>query len=334
MQEKRRIFSSLIGNDVLKGLLGKDLAEDKIAHAYILEGAPGSGRHLAASLICASAVCENRKNERYPLPCGECQACRKVLGGKHVDVMTVSNEDKAAIGVEAVRSVKQSLYVTPNDGEKKFYIIENAHRMTVQAQNALLLSLEEPPPYVMFILLCEDVSLLLETIRSRAPVIRMERFTPDFLENYLCEKYGAGCSREKAVQAAHLADGAIGNACRLYENGEDEMKLYSAAEELVRLLLSSKKSQAATDIPKILPKDRKSTCEVLSLARFALRDIIADKKGGSLLFYSSAEGTPAYAKKASAARIIALIGLVEKAELDISANVSQNTVITSLIMKS
>ena len=334
MQDKRSVFSSLIGNDVLKGLLGADLAEDRSAHAYILEGAPGSGRHLAASLICASAVCENRKNAGYPLPCGECPSCRKILSGIHVDVMTVSNEDKAAIGVEAVRSVKQSLYVTPNDGDKKFYIIENAHRMTVQAQNALLLSLEEPPPYVMFILLCEDASLLLETIRSRAPVIRMERFTPDFLEDYLFKKYGAGCIREKAVRAAHLADGAVGNACRLYENGEDEMKIYSAAEELVRLLLCSRKSEAASEVPKVLPKDRKSTCEVLSLARFALRDIIAEKKGGSLLFYSSSEGTPAYAKKASAARIITLIGLLEKAETDISANVSQNTVITSLIMKS
>lgn len=334
MLDKRSVFSSLIGNDVLKGLLGNDLAEDRSAHAYILEGAPGSGKHLAAALICASAVCENKKNAKYPLPCGECQSCRKVLSGIHVDVLTVSNEDKAAIGVEAVRSVKQSLYVTPNDGDRKFYIIENAHRMTNQAQNALLLSLEEPPPYVMFILLCEDASLLLETIRSRAPVIRMERFTPEFLENYLCEKYGSGCDREKAVRAAHLADGAIGNACRLYENGEDEMKLYTAAEELVRLLLSSRKSEAASEVPKILPKDRKSTCEILSLARFALRDMIADKKGGSLLFYSSSSGTPAYAKKVSAARIIVLIGLLEKAELDISANVSQNTVITSLIMKS
>ncbi|MBR4000230.1 MAG: hypothetical protein IKI93_18025 [Clostridia bacterium] len=334
MKTDRSVFSSLIGNDVLKGLLADDLAEDRSAHAYILEGAPGSGRHLAASLICASAVCENRADRRTPLPCGKCQSCRKVLTGISVDVLTISNEDKATIGVEAVRQIKQSLYVTPNDGEKKFYIIENAHRMTVQAQNALLLSLEEPPPYVMFILLCEDVSLLLETIRSRAPVIRMERFSPDFLEEYLIGRYGAGCDRSKAVRAAHLADGAIGNACRLYENGEDEMKLYSAAEELVRLLLSARKSEAAAEIPKILPKDRKSTAEVLSLARFALRDIIADKKGGSLLFYSSSEGTPVYAKKTSAARILGLIGLLEKAETDISANVSQTTVITSLIMKS
>lgn len=329
-----RVFPSLIGNNTMKEILAADLARGKSAHAYILEGPRGSGKHTAASLICASVLCENRHGKESDLPCGRCVSCRKVLGGISVDVMTVSNEDKATISVEAVRQIKQSLYVTPNDGDVKFYIIENAHRMTIQAQNALLLSLEEPPSYVMFILLCEDASLLLETIRSRAPVIRMEKFAPDFIESYLEKEYAPTSDREKIVRASHLAGGALGYACELYEHGEAEMKVYASAEELVKLLLSARKSDAAVAVPKIMPKDRKQSCEVLSLARIALRDIIADKKGGELLFYSSVDGTPDYAKKASARRVLDLIGLLTEAENDISANVSQNTVMTSLIMRS
>lgn len=331
---ERAVFPSLIGNSSLKNTLSADLVSGKNAHAYILEGPCGSGKHTAALQICASVLCESKTDDGVSLPCGKCSSCRKVLGGFSVDVLKISNEDKASIGVEAVRAIKQSLYVTPNDGEKKFYIIENAHLMTVQAQNALLLSLEEPPPYVVFLLLCEDSSALLETILSRAPVIKMERFQPDFIEKHLTEKYGATASREKIVYAAHLSNGAIGRAVELYENGESERKLYSTAEELVKNLLSARKSDALIFVTKSMPKDRKSTREILSLARLALRDILADKKGGALLFYSSADGAPAYAKKTSAKRVIDLNTMLVQAENDIAANVSQSTVLTSLIMNS
>lgn len=331
---QRNVFPALIGNNAIKDTLSDDLASGKSAHAYILEGPSGSGKHTAALQICASVLCESRTDKSAPLPCGKCSSCRKVLSGISVDVLTISNEDKASIGVEAVRAVKQSLYITPNDGEKKFYIIENAHLMTVQAQNALLLSLEEPPPYVIFLLLCEDSSALLETIRSRAPVIKMERFQPNFIEKYLVEKYGARAAHDKIVYAAHLSGGAVGRAVELYEHGENERKLYNTAEELVKYLLSSKKSDALLFVTRSMPKERKNTREVLSLSRLALRDILAEKKGGELMFYGSSDGTPAYAKKTSAKRVLELNSMLAKAEEDIAANVSQSTVLTALIMNS
>ena len=137
----RAVFPALIGNETIKSILAADLAKDTGAHAYILEGPRGSGKHTAALQIAAAVLCENRGDPNRPLPCGSCSACRKILGGFSVDVMTVTNGDKASLGVDAIRAVKESLYVTPNDGEKKFYLIENAHLMTTQAQNALLLSL-------------------------------------------------------------------------------------------------------------------------------------------------------------------------------------------------
>ncbi|MBQ4354599.1 MAG: hypothetical protein IJC71_06865 [Clostridia bacterium] len=332
--QDRIVFPNLTGNHAVKEMLGSDLAHGRSAHAYILEGPAGSGKHTLARLICASVLCENRLQPSHSLPCGECSTCRKILGNFSVDILTVSNEDKASIGVDAIRTIKQSLYVTPNDGEKKFYLIENAHLMTVQAQNALLLSLEEPPPYVLFLLLCEDASALLETIRSRAPVIRMERFGADFLEAFLTEKYGSRASRDRIVRAAHLAGGTIGQATALYEHGEAEQKLYETAGELVRHLLAAKKSEALVFATKSMPKERKSTREVLSLARCALRDILAEKKGADLLFYSSADGIPAYTRKVSARRVMELSAMLAQAEEDIGANVSQSAILTALIMNS
>ncbi len=329
---KRSVFPSLIGNERIRTSLAADFASGHCAHAYILEGADGSGKHTAADLICAAVLCENRDDPAHPLPCGNCSACRKVLAHKSVDVMTLSNGDKASIGVEAVRLIRENLFVTPNDGEKKFFLIENAHLMTTQAQNALLLSLEEPPPYVMFLLLCSDASLLLETVRSRAPVIPMEVFSPSFTEEYLTKRYGTGARRDKIVRAAHLSGGSLGKAADLYENDSEEMKQYETAAELVEILLTARRSDAAVFAGTGMPKDRKTVCRILSLARVALRDIIADKKNGELLFYSAAEGTPSYAKKISLRRILELSDAVAKAEEAIAANCSQNTVLLTLLL--
>ncbi|MGN1409521.1 MAG: ATP-binding protein [Eubacteriales bacterium] len=328
----REIFPTLIGNKRLKSILSEDSAKGKTAHAYILEGPHGSGKHTAALLLCASNVCEHRNDEKYPLPCGECKSCRKILSGNSVDVLNVAPEDgKASIGVDRIRLVKQSLYIAPNDGEKKFYIISDADLMTTQAQNALLLSLEEPPEYVMFFLLCSDSSLLLETVRSRAPVIKTEKFPPSFVEEYLEGKYKK-LERDKIVYAAHLSGGSLGRASELYENGKEELKLYKTAGELIRILLAGKQSESFEFIRNEMPKERRDTCEVLSLAKFALRDLIAEKKGGELLFYSEKEGVPAFSKKISARRILDLYSALSDAEDDLGANCSQNTVLSSLIM--
>ncbi len=326
----RDVFPELIGNERLKSTLSADFAAGRSAHAYIIEGSAGSGRHTAALQICASVLCESRENEKMPLPCGICPSCRKILGGISVDVLTVSNDDKASISVSAVREIKETLYITPNDGDKKFYIIENAHLMTVQAQNALLLSLEEPPPYVMFFLLTEDASALLETIRSRAPVIRMEKFTPDFIEEYLTNRFGSA-QRDRIVTAAHLSGGALGRASELYENGSDEMEAYRTAEKLTEVLLTGRRSDTLVFLTAPVFKDRAKTKEILNLMRFALRDLIADKRGGELLFYSRTEGVPKFAKKMSVRRLLALSESIADAWEKINANCSVATVLTALV---
>ncbi|MBE6616715.1 MAG: hypothetical protein E7627_02040 [Ruminococcaceae bacterium] len=329
----RSMLPNLIGNEKIKNILSEDLARGKSAHAYILEGPRGSGKHTAAMQICAAVLCENKDDPAYSLPCGKCSFCRKINSGVFVDMMTVSNGDKASIGVDQIRLIKETLYITPNDGNKKFYIIENAHLMTPQAQNAFLLALEEPPAYVMFLLLCENSAALLETVKSRAPSIQMERFAPDFIEEYLRGIYGSGSAlHQKIVRAAHLSGGALGYAKELYEHGSAEMKLYETASDLVEVLVSANKSGGLTFVQGSLPKSRADTCQVLSLARLALRDLISDKKGGDLLFYSSTDGVPSFAKKVSVKRLLELSSAVAESEKLITANCSQNTVMTSLIM--
>ena len=325
---ERTVFPDLIGNERIRSLFSDALKRGNPAHAYILEGPRGSGRHTAARMIAAACLCENRNSPAMPLPCGKCASCRKILSGKSVDVLTVSRGERATLGVDSVRAVRDSLWVTPNDGDRKFYFIEDAHLMTPQAQNALLLSLEEPPEYVMFLLRCEDASLLLETVRSRAPVLRMERFSPAFTEEWLSRE-AKNADPDRIVKAAHLSGGALGMAKLLCEGGGAEIGRYETAAELVRLLLQGKRSEAAAFIPS-LPKDRAALRRILTLGRFALRDIIADKRGGEFLFYGEKEGVPAWAKKTSVRKAVWLVGRLSEAEDSISSNLSINTVMAAL----
>ena len=181
-------LTEIVGNFTLRRRLGEDVLSGKLPHACILEGPKGSGKHTIATMVAAALVCKSHQDPLSPVPCLKCLPCRKVLEGKSPDVITVGCGEKATIGVDAVRFLKEDVRIVPNDSDTKVYLIEDADKMTVQAQNALLLTLEEPPSYVHFFLLCNNAELLLETIRSRAPIFRTEPIPTAEIDRYLCER--------------------------------------------------------------------------------------------------------------------------------------------------
>ena len=184
----RRYMKSVVGNDALCERLCRDVLSNKLSHAYIIEGADGTGKHLIAYQTAAALACTRKSVQDGNIPCGECPECRKILGGKSPDVIVVNSDGKATIGVDTVRFIREDCITLPNDLDFKLYIIEDADKMTDQAQNALLLTLEEPPSFVRFMLLCENATSLLETVRSRAPILRTMGVPQDELDKYICEK--------------------------------------------------------------------------------------------------------------------------------------------------
>ncbi len=183
-----KYMSQIVGNRQLCEKLCRDVLEDKLSHAYILEGKRGTGKHTVAKYVAAALACECGDGSRGEFPCCTCPECRKVLDGDCPDLITVGLQDKATIGVDTVRFLREDVRLVPNDLDFKIYIIEDADKMTHQAQNALLLTLEEPPAYVRFFLLCENSDLLLETIRSRAPIIRTQPIANEDIDAYLCQR--------------------------------------------------------------------------------------------------------------------------------------------------
>lgn len=332
MAEKREIFPGLIGNEKLKSIFSSSIPSGRTAHAYILDGIPGSGKHTAARMIAAACSCEHRSDAGYPLPCGQCPSCRKILADNSVDLMTLSREkDKASLSVDKIREMRDTLYYTPNDGDRKYYIIEEAETMTPQAQNALLLTLEEPPSFVMFFLLCADSNYLLPTILSRAPKIQMERFSPVFIEDYLMEKHPK-LDRNVANEAAHLAEGALGAAEKLTSKSSKELKYYGIAEKTAEIIVKGSKTERFLYVSALPQKDRAALSRILSLTRVAVRDMIASKKGGDLLFFNTLKGIPSYAKNLSVRRLAEIYAALVTAENDVAANCSVNTLLMNLMI--
>ena len=181
----RKMLDSIVGNSFIKSKLLSDIVSDSLSHAYIIEGKKGSGRHTIAYMTAAALVCEKINDNASPLPCLNCPSCKKILGQKSPDVITVTREDKATLGVDVIRELRNDVRVIPHELEYKIYVVEEADKMTVQAQNAFLLTLEEPPKYVKFFLICEDSNIFLETIRSRSQILRTELIPTEDIDKFL-----------------------------------------------------------------------------------------------------------------------------------------------------
>ena len=154
-------------NTQTSGIIDNMLKGDKIPHAIIVEGKRGSAQTELVNFIAAFAVCTGTEK-----PCGVCAACKKLSSHNHPDVITFEGGTaKRSFSIDKIREIRQDAYIIPNEARHKVYILYNAESMGKEAQNALLKVLEEPPSYIVFILVCKSHSNMLETVNSRSIVL-------------------------------------------------------------------------------------------------------------------------------------------------------------------
>ena len=191
-------------------------------HAYIIKGQEGMGKTSLALLLSAALLCPNDRP-----PCFECSTCRRILAKEHPDVHIFKGAKKS-ISVSEMRKLSETSIESSYEGGKRVFIITNAHTMTVQAQNCLLKTLEEPSENAVFILLSTTDGLL-PTINSRCRSITMsERSVKDISDQLVL----LGVDRQDALNAAELSGGNIGKAIAI-ANGESR-----SAAAIARKLLA------------------------------------------------------------------------------------------------
>ena len=328
----REYLSRVVGNDALRARLGVELSRGAVSHAYIIEGPFGSGKHTLAREIATALSCENRAKDGVALPCGVCPTCRKIAAGNSPDVITISREeDKATMGIDVIRALRDDVPLYPNDLDVKIYIIEDAHTMTQQAQNALLLTLEEPPPFVMFLLLAERAELLLETIRSRAPILRMQPIGDAQMQDYLRSPERPDVAREaKALPEAELAallrmsNGCIGRALVLLEDKKRApvMARRQAAEQLCRTLAQMRSQDELLALLMSFGTAREDLLARLQTITEALRDLLllSYTDHAPLIFFTDREAACELSACFSAASLQAFLEATEDTMQALSVN--------------
>ena len=336
-------LSAIVGNDALRRRLDQALMTGTLPHACILEGPRGSGKHTIAKHLAATLVCTADPKKPHPIPCLTCPSCQKVLENKFPDLQIIGCEDdKVSIGVDTVRFLREDVHVIPNDSEHKIYIIEDADRMTEQAQNALLLTLEEPPSYVHFFLLCENAGLLLETIRSRAPIFRTQPLTEREIADYLCE-HDSRAEQMRRADPCGFADlitasgAGIGQALSFLEPKAyaPVKQMREHARDLLRIGIERK--SAADTLPILLKYSsakRDLLRQLLLLLSDATHDLILLKKSdrAPLSFYSDRQGAIELCDRASLPSLLRLHEAISTALDENTRNVNVRLILTKLAL--
>ena len=328
----------MIGNEALRAQLQQEILQAKLSHAYLLEGGRGMGKHLLALEICAAISCLEKGEGT--LPCGHCRNCEKILNGKSPDIHLIGKNGKASIGIDDVRFLRADVLVLPNDLEHRFFIIEDAQDMTVQAQNALLLTLEEPPPHVVFLLLCENSANILETIRSRAPSRRLCPVPDHQLKAYLTRTQRAFTSlaEEEAEELICMAAGSVGQALALLDGRTRKplVERRNFALQVVQQCLHSTRRDTAESMELLssFPSVREDVVATLSLMQEVLRDLILLKKSDSapLLFYADRAPAQQLSQSAPMAALHSLLLTTEYTRTRILRNANVRLALSELLL--
>ena len=219
------MVDSFLGNQEIKETLKSIISSGRFPHAFIIEGAEGSGRHTLAKIIAASIVCEADDSDK---PCGECRTCELVEKDGHCDVLTYA-PDGATFKVDTVREIRDNAYVMPIESKRKVNILSDCDKMNEPAQNAFLKVLEEPPEFMIFILICQNASSLLPTVRSRCVTLSVSN--PEFAEAKDYIKLKTGKPESDIDEALESSHGNVGKALEIL-SGEAAKSVESAKEFL------------------------------------------------------------------------------------------------------
>jgi DNA polymerase-3 subunit gamma/tau len=169
-----RTFAEVAGQSVVTATLRGAIAEGRVGHAYLFAGPRGTGKTTSARLFAKALNCERGP---APEPCGECEVCRSIDAGNCVDVIEIDAASNT--GVDNVRDLREQAAYTPMRARFKIYIVDEVHQLSKPAFNALLKTLEEPPPHVKFLLATTEPEKIPETIRSRCQILRLSLFTEE-----------------------------------------------------------------------------------------------------------------------------------------------------------
>ena len=311
-------FGEFVGNERVKRQLAADIDSGRFPHALLIEGEIGSGRRTLAKAIARAAVCGS-EGER---PCGACDACRK---SEHPDVTIYGGE--GTISVDTVRDLRQEAYVMPNEAPRRVMILANAQAMLPPAQNALLKILEEPPRHVVFILICENRTQLLETIRSRCVCVTLESVDWEDAAPLLRARLPRA-DEDELMRAHSLFGGRIGRVLEGMQDGTFR-RVLELTPQFAEAVIAPTEWELMR-LTGVLEKDKELTAGVLSGLSLVFRDALTLSYGGRACLSTSPETAKKLASRLSGKRLMALVQQVSTLQQAMRRNMNNTLFLTRL----
>lgn len=321
-------FRDILGHDQIKEHFQKAISENRVSHAYILTGEAGMGRKSLANVFALSLLCERGLSE----PCMECHACKQVISGNHPDLIYVTHEKPASIGVDDIREqINDTILIRPYSSHYKIYIVDEAEKMTGQAQNALLKTIEEPPSYAVIVLLTTNQELFLPTILSRCVQLKLKPLQDSVVKRYL--EVSLGIPEAQADIYAAFARGNLGKAISLASS-----ELFQVMhQELLHLL----KHIHNMDISEILDYIRKlkeenfALHDCLDFMQLWYRDVLLYKVTRDinlLIFKDEYRTINEYSETSTYNGLESVLEAIDKAKVRLDANVNMELALELMLL--
>ena len=208
-------FEKLVGQEFVVSTLENAIQEGRIAHAYLFSGPRGVGKTSSARLLAKALNCERGMSAH---PCGECSSCREITSGTSVDVIEIDGASNTS--VNDIRAIKEEVLFPPQSSRYKIYIIDEVHRLSTSAFNALLKTIEEPPEYIIFIFATTELQKVPATIRSRCQQFRFQLIPQELIQSCLksaAEDLSIEADEDALFWIAKEATGSMRDAYTLFD---------------------------------------------------------------------------------------------------------------------
>lgn len=321
-------FQDIIGHNQIVEHLKNAIRMEKISHAYILNGESNAGKMMLAEAFATALQCEAHGDE----PCMNCRSCHQAAEHNQPDIIYVTHEKPNVISVDDIRhQLNNDIVIKPYSSKYKIYIVDEAEKMNIQAQNALLKTIEEPPAYGVILLLTTNADSFLPTILSRCITLNLKSVNEDLIKSYLMKKYQI--PDYQADVCAAFAQGNVGKAIQLASSGEfNELK--AAALSLVKKLEDMDLYELNGCIKQI--NDFKPKIhEYFDLLTLWFRDVLymkATNDVNNLIFKDEVYDIKKQAAKRSYSGIENILQALEQSRVRLNANVNFDLVIELLLL--